>query len=122
MANAAAASSSRDEAAGAAAAAAPPPYHLQPRPSAPATGGLTLAQRLEAGLDVNAEELQTVSMAAAWRWVEQKWVEDPNYNLMVWRNGEEAAFRHELNDRRQALSYRDDEYKLPFSFFCLKNV
>ena len=110
------------EAAGAAAAAAPPsapPYHLEPRPSAPAStvGGFTLAQRLEAGLDVNAEELQMVSMAAAWRWVEQKWVEDQNYNLMVWRNGEEAAFRHELNDRRQALSYRDDEsYKLPFSF------
>ena len=55
-------------------------------------------------MDVTAEELDSVSMAAAWRWVGKKWVEDADYVLMVWRNGEEAAFRHELNDHRQAPS------------------
>ena len=34
-------------------------------------------------------------------------VEDADYTLMIWREQQERVFRHEINDRREALSYRE---------------
>ena len=34
-------------------------------------------------------------------------VEDSGYTLMIWREQQKCAFRHEIDDRREALSYRE---------------
>ena len=58
---------------------------------------------MEHGLHITEEELCSLSMAAAWAWIEKAWVDNKNYTLFAWRAGLEVATRHVLNDRRQDI-------------------